>query len=206
MVTGRPVPAAILAADREAARDRFGIEPSGRCLLVFGGSQGARSINLWALEAFLDTDGGGRDYHVLHIAGHRDHAEARARLANAGHVPRYTLLEYEPNLGDALAACDLVLARSGGSVFELAAAGRPAILVPYPHAAARHQHANAEWMADGGAAIVIEDSELDAGRLREEVAGLLGDPERLARMSQAALALARPDAAERIAEEILAAA
>jgi UDP-N-acetylglucosamine--N-acetylmuramyl-(pentapeptide) pyrophosphoryl-undecaprenol N-acetylglucosamine transferase len=211
VVTGRPVPAAILAADRETARRRFGIAPSDRCLLVFGGSQGARSINLCALEAFLDPGYRGRDYHVLHIAGHRDYATALQRLQAAGEaaggtVARYTLLEYEPDLGDALAACDLVLARSGGSVFELAAAGRPAILVPYPHAAARHQHANAEWMAEGGAAIVIEDSELDAARLRDAVAELLGDPGRLAAMSDASRALARPDAAERVADQIVKAA
>ena len=87
-----------------------------------------------------------RDFHVLHIAGHRDYPAARERL-DGSQPERYTLLEYEPNLADALAACDLVLARAGGSVFELAAAGRPAILVPYPYAAARHQHANADWMA-----------------------------------------------------------
>ena len=151
VVTGRPVPADILGADRGAARDRFGIDPAARCLLVFGGSQGARSINLAALEAFASGDSPReRGFHVLHIAGRRDYETARERLAEAGGVADYTLLEYEPGLADALAACDLVLARSGGSIFELAAAGRPAILVPYPHAAADHQRANAEWMRRRG--------------------------------------------------------
>src|SRR5436190_21481845 len=174
-----------MAADREAARKRFGIEPPDRCLLVFGGSQGARSLNLCALEAFVDPGGDVRDYHVLHIAGQRDYAEARARVAAAGDVPRYTLLEYEPNLGDGLAACDLVLARSGGSVFELAAAGRPAILVPYPHATARHQHSNAAWMSDAGAALVIDDSGLDPETLANTVANLFADAPRLRRMAAA---------------------
>jgi UDP-N-acetylglucosamine--N-acetylmuramyl-(pentapeptide) pyrophosphoryl-undecaprenol N-acetylglucosamine transferase len=208
LVTGRPVPAAIATADRERARRRFGIATADRCLLVMGGSQGARSINLAALAAFVDPGhaaGARRDYHVLHISGHRDHAEARARLGSAEASDRYTLLAYEQGLGDALAACDLVLARAGGSIFEIAAAGRPAILVPYPHATGRHQHANAEWMTEGGAAIALEDSELDAERLRELVDGLLGDPERLARMSEASASLARPDAAARVAEEVLAA-
>jgi UDP-N-acetylglucosamine--N-acetylmuramyl-(pentapeptide) pyrophosphoryl-undecaprenol N-acetylglucosamine transferase len=211
LVTGRPVPAAILTADRGAARHRFGIAEEERCLLVFGGSQGARSINLCALDAFVGqaAPGTGRDYHVLQITGHRDYPTALERLnaaAGVGGEPHYTLLEYEPNLAQALAACDLVLARAGGSVFELAAAGRPAILVPYPHATARHQHANAAWMSDAGAALVIEDAELDPTSLARTVAELFADPERLERMASASAALARPDAAERIADEILAAA
>jgi UDP-N-acetylglucosamine--N-acetylmuramyl-(pentapeptide) pyrophosphoryl-undecaprenol N-acetylglucosamine transferase len=97
----------------------------------------------------------------------------------------------------------LVLARSGGSIFEIAAAARPSILVPYPHAAALHQHANAEWMQAGGAAVVIEDAELDPERLRRQAGELLADDGRLARMSTAAAALARPDAAKRVAAELL---
>jgi UDP-N-acetylglucosamine--N-acetylmuramyl-(pentapeptide) pyrophosphoryl-undecaprenol N-acetylglucosamine transferase len=203
LVTGRPVPAAIATADRGAARKRFEIAPEDRCLLVFGGSQGARSLNRAALAAFAGE--AERGFHVLHISGGRDYPEARRTLRAAGGVDRYTLLEYEPGLADVLAASDLVLARAGGSIFELAAARRPAILVPYPHAAARHQHANAAWMADGGAAVVIEDAELESKRLRSLAGELLGNPQRLQRMSDAAAALARPDAAARVAGEVLAA-
>jgi len=208
LVTGRPVPSAIGTADRRDARKRFGIDGEDRCLLVFGGSQGARSINVCALDAFLGDGpaGRGRDYHVLHIAGRRDYRLALERLEKAGGAARYTLLEYEPNLAKALAASDLVLARAGGSVFELAAAGRPAILVPYPHATARHQHANAAWMADGGAATVIEDDALDPAELARTVKELFADEERLEAMATASRSLARPDAAERIADEILKAA
>jgi len=205
VVTGRPVPAAVLAADRGAARERFGIAPRDRCLLVFGGSQGARSINLTALAAFTAAGAEGRDFHVLHISGSRDHAQIAAGLASAANPDRYTLLEYEPDLGDALAAADLVLARSGGSIFEIAAAGRPSILVPYPYASGRHQHANAEWMADGGAAVVVEDDALDPAALRELATGLLDDADRLDGMARAAVELARPDAARRVAGELLAA-
>jgi UDP-N-acetylglucosamine--N-acetylmuramyl-(pentapeptide) pyrophosphoryl-undecaprenol N-acetylglucosamine transferase len=208
LVTGRPVPATITTADRGAARKRFGIPTEERCLLVFGGSQGARSINLCALDAFVGEGPAARDrgYHVLHIAGSRDYPLARERIDAAGGVEAYTLLEYEPDLSDPLAACDLVLARSGGSVFELAAAGRPAILIPYPYATARHQHANAAWMADAGAAAVVEDTDLDAAELAHRVAELLSDPGRLEGMAAASRSLARPDAAERIAAEIRAAA
>jgi UDP-N-acetylglucosamine--N-acetylmuramyl-(pentapeptide) pyrophosphoryl-undecaprenol N-acetylglucosamine transferase len=208
LITGRPVPPAILVADRAKARERFQIAPDDRCLLVFGGSQGARSLNLCALDAFVGDGAAAahRDYHVIQIAGHRDHLLAQGRLDGTAEVERYTLLSYEPTLADPLAACDLVLARAGGSVFELAAAGRPAILVPYPHATARHQHANAAWMAGAGAAVVIDDSELDPSTLAETVADLFAEPRRLERMSAASRALARPDAAQRIAEQVLDAA
>lgn len=200
LVTGRPVPAAVIHADRAAARERFGIPADARCLLVFGGSQGALSINRAALDGLLE---GERDFHVLHISGRRDHEWVRERLG--AETPAYTVIDFEPGLGDALAACDLVLARAGASVFELAAAGRPAILVPYPYATSRHQHANAEWMAAAGAAIVVEDSELDGDTVRRLAGELLGDGARLARMSEAAAGLAMPDAAERVAAEVLAA-
>lgn len=204
LVTGRPVPRAVLEGDRATARARFGIDPGARCLLVVGGSQGARSINFAAVEAFAERDG--RDFDVVHIAGTRDFAELEQRLAAAPHSERYTLLSYEPNLGDALAAADLVLGRSGGSIFEVVATGRPAILVPYPFATADHQTANAEWMRAGGAASVIADAELDADGLRSEVAAVLEDPSRLEKMAAAARALAKPDAARRIADEVLEAA
>jgi UDP-N-acetylglucosamine--N-acetylmuramyl-(pentapeptide) pyrophosphoryl-undecaprenol N-acetylglucosamine transferase len=208
VITGRPVPQAILEADRAAARARFGIAEAERCLLVFGGSQGARSINLAALDAFAGRDGdapGKRGYHVLHVTGHRDFEMVAERVRAADGLPDYTILEYEPSLADTLAACDLVLARSGGSIFEIAAAGRPAILVPYPHAAADHQRANAEWMADAGAAMVMDDAALDGPSLARIASELLGDPPRLGTMAVASAALARPDAARDVASEILAA-
>jgi UDP-N-acetylglucosamine--N-acetylmuramyl-(pentapeptide) pyrophosphoryl-undecaprenol N-acetylglucosamine transferase len=204
LVTGRPVPAAVIEADRAGARARFGIAEDARCLLVMGGSQGARSINRAAFAAFAEREG--RSFHVLHLAGRRDYPELRERLAAAAHGQDYTLLEYEPDLGDCLAASDLVLGRSGGSIFEVTAAGRPAILVPFPHATADHQSANAAWMEGAGAALVIPDAELDPARLATEVGALLSDGERLERMSAASRELARPDAAARIASEVLAAA
>jgi UDP-N-acetylglucosamine--N-acetylmuramyl-(pentapeptide) pyrophosphoryl-undecaprenol N-acetylglucosamine transferase len=203
LLTGRPVPKAVLEGDRARARTRFGIAADARCLLVFGGSQGAKSINLAAIEAFAERS---RDFDVLHISGRRDFAELEARLAAAPHAERYKLLDYEPNLGDALAAADLVLARSGGSIFEVVAVGRPAVLVPYPFATADHQTANAEWMRSAGAARVIADAELSAERLAAEVTPVLDDPSRLEAMAAAAHGLSKPDAARRIADEVLEAA
>ena len=196
-VTGRPVPPR--AHDRTTARARFDMQQDATCVLVFGGSLGARSINLAAVEAFS-----GAPFHVLHVSGRRDHAELAARQLPLD----YDLREYLPvsDFGDALAAADLVVARSGGSVFEIAAYGLPAVLVPYPHAAADHQRANARWMADAGAAVVIDDDELSARRLGGEVADLLADGHRLAAMANAARELARPDAASDVARELLQAA
>jgi UDP-N-acetylglucosamine--N-acetylmuramyl-(pentapeptide) pyrophosphoryl-undecaprenol N-acetylglucosamine transferase len=204
LVTGRPVAKEILEADRGAARRRFGIPPEARCLFVVGGSQGARSVNFAALEAFAERDG--RDFEVLHLSGRRDHDELERRLAAAPNRDGYTLIDYDPaGLGDFLAAADLVLGRSGGSIFEVTAAGRPAILVPYPYATAGHQSANAAWMERAGAATVLRDEELSGERLAAEVGGLLGDGTRLEAMAAASRSLARPDAARRIADEVLAA-
>jgi UDP-N-acetylglucosamine--N-acetylmuramyl-(pentapeptide) pyrophosphoryl-undecaprenol N-acetylglucosamine transferase len=97
------------------------------------------------------------------------------------------------------------VARAGGSVFEIAQYGLPAVLVPYPHAAADHQTSNAHWMERAGAAVVIADAELTAQRLARTVAELVADRARLAQMASASRALARPDAAPDIAREVLAA-
>jgi UDP-N-acetylglucosamine--N-acetylmuramyl-(pentapeptide) pyrophosphoryl-undecaprenol N-acetylglucosamine transferase len=244
-VTGRPVPP--VSNDRQAARTRFGVGADERCVLVFGGSLGARSINLAAIDAFAVASASGpaspapapaspapapaspalgpaspasvprlgsvatsvssppgTAIRVLHISGRRDYAELAAGELPAG----YDLREYLDlaDFADALAACDLVVARSGGSVFELAAHGRPAILVPYPHAAADHQTTNARWMAAAGAAVVIADAELSGARLHTEITELLADRERLAAMATAAGSLARPDAAREVARELLDAA
>jgi UDP-N-acetylglucosamine--N-acetylmuramyl-(pentapeptide) pyrophosphoryl-undecaprenol N-acetylglucosamine transferase len=204
LVTGRPVPDAVLAADRRAARGRFGIGPDEPTVLVVGGSQGAKSVNFAALETFAEREG--RDFRVLHLAGTRDYAELRGRLARAPYKGGYELIEYEPNLGDALAASDLILGRSGGSIFEFTAAGRPAILVPYPYATADHQRANARWMEAAGAATIVEDDALDPAALLAEVGGILRDDERLEQMSAAARALAKPHAARTIADQVLEAA
>jgi len=193
LVTGRPVPPTV--GDRAAARAEFGIPPEATCVLVFGGSLGARSINLAAVEAFADAE-----FHVLHVPGARDFAELRAPGEH------YHLREYVTPFGAALAAADLAVARAGGSVFELAQYGLPAILIPYPHASADHQTANARWMAEAGAATIVPDADLTPQRLRAEVDALLGDPEGLAEMAAASRRLARPEAAQVVAREVLAAA
>jgi UDP-N-acetylglucosamine--N-acetylmuramyl-(pentapeptide) pyrophosphoryl-undecaprenol N-acetylglucosamine transferase len=189
-VTGRPVPPP--ATDRAAARHRFGIDPDDVCVLVFGGSQGARSINHAAIAAFA-----GARFRVLHAAGERDLPD----LESPG--SHYDLRGYIAEFGEALIASDLVVARAGGSIFEIAAAGRPMVLIPYPYATADHQTANARFMERAGAAIVIPDNELTGPRLAQEVGTLLADRTRLAAMANASAALAKPNAASEIASEVL---
>jgi UDP-N-acetylglucosamine--N-acetylmuramyl-(pentapeptide) pyrophosphoryl-undecaprenol N-acetylglucosamine transferase len=183
VVSGRPVPAGTGKADRSAARARFGIGEDEQCLLVFGGSLGARTVNEAAVDAFGETS----PCAVLHASGTRDYPALRARLDELGSPPHYHLHAYIEPFADALAAADLVAARAGGSVLEVAAAGLPALLVPYPH-------------------VVVPDGELDGPRLAREVGELLGSPTRLRAMAAAAAKLSRPDAAELVAREALAAA
>ena len=127
-------------------------------------------------------------------------AELRGREAER--FERYHLLPYTDRLAQAMAAADLVVARSGGSVAELAALGKPAVLVPYPYATADHQRKNARYMTQGGAALLVDDAELDGALLGKLVAELLGDRARLAAMAAASAALGRPDATRRVVDQI----
>jgi len=200
VVSGRPVPAGTGRVDRVAARARFGIGQDDQVLLVFGGSLGARRLNDAALAAF----GAASPCAVLHASGRRDGEDLQRRLEELGSPPHYHLHPYIEPFADALAAADLVVARAGGSVMELAAAGLPAVLVPFPYATADHQTSNARFIERAGAAVVVPDSELDGPRLAREVGGLLAAPQRLGAMVKAARAVARPDAAEQIADELIA--
>ena len=196
-VTGRPIPFPL--QERERSRAALGLGDGEAFVLVFGGSLGARSINEAAVDAF--AEGSSPAPRILHVCGRRDfEVLSRGRL-RAG----YDLVAYleVSDFERALAAADLVVARSGGSVFEIAAYGAPAVLVPYPHAAGDHQSENARWMSDAGAAVTIRDRELSPERLLAEVRGLLDDGERLTSMRGAALAIARPRAALDVAGEVL---
>jgi UDP-N-acetylglucosamine--N-acetylmuramyl-(pentapeptide) pyrophosphoryl-undecaprenol N-acetylglucosamine transferase len=191
-VVGRPVPRAHLGASRAAGRAHFGLPPNGPVLAVFGGLAGAQALNEFAVSAFAD-DGPA----VLHIAGERDYETVRPRVARTD----YILVPTADNFGEALAVADLAISRAGGTVWELAAAGTPSILVPYPYATSDHQALNARYFEEGGGAVVVRQEELP--RVAELVTGLLDDPDRLRRMSDAMRALAKPGAADEIAEELV---
>ena len=192
-VVGRPIPTAHLGASKEEGRALFGLARDRPVLAVFGGLAGAQALNDFAVTAF-----GERGPALLHVSGERDYGAVRARAQRED----YVLVPSTDDFGAALAAADLAISRAGGTVWELAAAGTPAILVPYPHATADHQTLNARYFADGGGAIVVDQSEL-AG-VPALVGELLEDAARLSRMSDAMKALAKPDAADVVADELLA--
>ncbi len=191
-VVGRPVPRDHLGAERTASRNLFGLPEDRPVLAVFGGLAGAQALNEYAVATF-----GEQGPAVLHIAGERDFPALRPKVTRSD----YVLLPSAERFGEALAAPDLAISRAGGTVWELAAAGTPTILVPYPHATADHQLLNAQHFERGGGAIVVPQDELD--RVPGLVAELLADPERLARMSDAMRGLAQPDAASEIADELV---
>ena len=209
VVTGYPVRAELLMARKDTARAALNLDADLPLLLVFGGSRGAHSINqalLTALPQLLPI------CQVVHISGQLDWpAIGDAGMQIAAELAAQTLAESDvryhpyPYLHDemvqALAAADLVIARAGASVLgEFPAVGLPSILAPYPYAG-QHQDANAAYLADRGAALVVPDGDL-ANRLAPTVLGLFTEPERLAAMATASRALARPEAAAAIAQKL----
>jgi UDP-N-acetylglucosamine--N-acetylmuramyl-(pentapeptide) pyrophosphoryl-undecaprenol N-acetylglucosamine transferase len=149
---GRPIPAASQPVDREEARSRLGLARDARVVLVFGGSLGARLLNDLALEAWAENGPA-----VIHLCGERDYPELQGRASR----PDYILLPFIEEIGVAYGAVDVVLARAGGSVWELAAAALPAVLVPGAFATGQHQEKNARWFADAGGAVVVPESEAE---------------------------------------------
>ena len=189
---GRPIPEASQAVERSDARSRLGLAQDARVVLVFGGSLGARLLNELALDAWAETGPA-----VVHLCGERDYPELSGRVSR----PDYILRPFIDEIGAAYGAADLALARAGGSVWELAAAGLPAVLVPGAFATGNHQEKNARWFVDAGGAVVVPESE--AARAPQVVEELLGDTDRLAAMAVAMRAVAKPDAAEEIADELV---
>ncbi len=208
-VTGNPVRDDMLDLDRDArrgeARERFGLAVDRPTLLVFGGSQGARSLNRAVIDAYPRW--GEADVQILHAAGqalYRETATAWEQARASGAGPRVRLVDFIEDMGDAYAAADVVLCRSGAtSIAELTVLGLPAVLVPYPHATGDHQRHNAEALERVGAARVIADEALDGQRLIDEVLPLLTDPEQHAEVAAAARAFSRPDAAANVARLVL---
>jgi UDP-N-acetylglucosamine--N-acetylmuramyl-(pentapeptide) pyrophosphoryl-undecaprenol N-acetylglucosamine transferase len=192
-VVGRPIPARSRAVPQQEAREVFELPAEGHILGVFGALAGARALNEFVAETW-----GRSGPPILHITGQRDFQLVRRQVARDD----YRVVAETERFGAALSAVDLVLGRSGGTVWEVAAAGRPAIFVPYPFATGDHQTLNARHFVHAGGAIMVPELELDD--VPELVRSLLDDEPRLRRMSAAMLAAARPDAADEIADELVA--
>lgn len=191
-VVGRPIPSSHLDASRAAGRTRFGLPGEGPVLAVFGGLAGAQALNELAVETYGELGPA-----VLHVSGERDYESLRSKVKRSD----YVLIPATDHFGEALAVADLAISRAGGTVWELAAAGTPAILVPYPHATGDHQALNARHFEQGGGAVALDQAELE--RLPVLVSELLEDAPRLRRMSDAMRGLARPGAAGVIADELI---
>ena len=171
-------------------------------LLVFGGSQGAHAINQAMIRCLPVLVREAPGIHIIHQTGERDYNDALAayQALGASAPLSFEVFKFIEDMPAAFARADLVVCRSGAStVAEIAAAGKPAVFVPFPRAADDHQRVNAEVLAKHGAAIVVEESKLEGVWLAETIAALLGDRARLERMSRAARELAHPNAAKDIA-------
>jgi UDP-N-acetylglucosamine--N-acetylmuramyl-(pentapeptide) pyrophosphoryl-undecaprenol N-acetylglucosamine transferase len=189
-------------------REFFALPPrpagSAPRLLVMGGSQGARALNQRMPEiakALLEAVPG---LTILHQAGARHAETTQAAYAGSGADPgRWKVQAFLEDMPMQFAASDLILARSGAStVAELAASGKPSLLVPFPQAADDHQRKNAEVLVEGGAAEMLVESDMSAEALLSKLTGLLGDPRKLQSMAERARGFAHPRAAARIAEMV----
>ncbi|HXF73874.1 MAG TPA: undecaprenyldiphospho-muramoylpentapeptide beta-N-acetylglucosaminyltransferase [Actinomycetota bacterium] len=211
VVTGNPVREEIVGVRKRRdalareARAALGLEEGRRTVVVFGGSQGARRIDEAAAGAArLLGDRGDLQLLVLTGEAHRGLVE---EADGAGGRLLVRALPFLGRMELAYAVADLVVARAGASsVAEITVCGLPAILVPYPHATADHQEANARALERAGAAVVLRDVELTPRVLGARIAVLLDDPAALARMGERAAAWGRPDAAARLAELVAEAA
>lgn len=174
-------------------------------LLVLGGSQGAKGLNDALPEAVATCRARGRELRVLHQAGRDKDAQVRQRYQELGLAEQAEVRPFIDDVAGALADADVVVARSGASsVAELCAVGRPAILVPYPHAADDHQRHNAESLARAGGAICIVQPEASATRVAAELLPLVSDLALRRRMAERAAERGRPDAAAQIAQDLCA--
>lgn len=203
-VSGNPIRRSLLRWTKPSGRAALKLPAGLPVVLVTGGSQGAERINTALFSALSRLV---RDAAIVHHTGPAQIARAQAQRAL---LPEADRERYQPHaylheeMGAALAAADLVVGRAGSSsIAEPLAFGTPLVLIPFGAAMNAHQTANARAVAEGGAAVVLMESELDGDRLAAVVAGLLADPARLSRMGAAARALGRPDAAAGIAADLL---
>ncbi len=193
VVTGNPV-------RRELTR-HLPMPEGDPVLLVFGGSRGARALNEGMLAALESMQNWKERLTILHQTGAEDFERVRSGYHEAG-WEKVEVVPFISDMAAAYARAHLVLCRAGATtIAELTACGRPALLVPYPYAAADHQTLNARALAERGAALLLPQAEMTPGRLASLLQGLLADRPRLLDMAGAAHALGRPDAADRILDE-----
>jgi len=206
MLTGNPILKELSGANKERVKAVLGLSSQKPVLLFLGGSQGAKPINdfvLGILNELLET------YEVLHVCGPKNYIETQKQssvILRQGLKTYYHMYKFlnEVELSNALIAADLVISRSGsGSIFEIAAFGKPSILIPLPSSASDHQSKNAYEYANTGAALVIEQKDLTGNFFLKEIEYMLSSPEKIKKMHEGALSFAKPMAAQVIAKEML---
>lgn len=205
-LTGLPIRPEILAADREKAREKFGIGAGETMVLTFGGSQGARSINRAVAEAIgpLSTLPGLKLLHVTGSGQHQDFLEMLKTDACQGDFPgNINIVPYMYDMPEAIAAADLIISRAGAATLaEITARGLPSVLIPFPYATGNHQEYNARALVSRGAAEMVKDSELCGTTLLSKLKELLESRQVLAKMAEASLGLGKPRALDDILDGI----
>ena len=206
IITGNPILKELLEGDNTAAKEIFGLTFEKPVLLFWGGSQGAAPINDFVLNMLGELI---KKYEVIHVCGRRNHQQVQAEaevILNKEAQRYYHLWEFldEIPLKHALKAASFVISRAGsGSIFEMAACGKPSILVPLPSSANDHQSKNAYQYFRAGATLIIEQENLSPGFFQQKLDYLFSHPGELEQMKNSALAFAKPLAAKAIAREVL---
>jgi UDP-N-acetylglucosamine--N-acetylmuramyl-(pentapeptide) pyrophosphoryl-undecaprenol N-acetylglucosamine transferase len=201
--TGNPVRREIGNISKEQGIREFGLEAGKKTILIFGGSQGAHSINLAVLDSLIHLDQAGRlkDIQFIFQTGQKDLSLVTEKCQSS--KASVKVLAYIDKMPSAMAAADLVISRSGSAVSETLACGLPSVLVPFPYAASNHQEYNARSLEKAGAAEMVLDSALNGRDLSQKIIGILFNSEKYEKMSQSAGILARPEAALVIARKLL---
>ncbi len=201
VITGNPAVLVIPNSDKESARRKFGLMQDYRTILLTGGSQGAASLNE-AMKLIIEERKIPPNTQIIWQCGERGFSALEEWLA--GRDLPIALRPFIEDMGTAYLAADMVISRAGAlTLAEIAIAGLPAILIPYPYAAADHQRANAKFFANTGAATIIDQKDLSPSILSVAIAEILENSSLMQKMSNAAKYLAKPDAAKNIASEII---
>ncbi len=199
LLTGNPIRMKILRGDRDAARRLFSLDSAMFTVFIFGGSSGARSINTTMVEALNYLTDLRDKIQFLHQTGDRDYENVRESYRKAG--AKGTVAPFIYQMAEAYAVADLVISRAGATTLaEITALGKPAVLIPYPYAAGRHQEFNAMKLREMGAAHVLLDSELKGEALAKIIRDMYQSESTRAEMKRASMGLGRPDACSRIVD------
>ena len=204
---GNPLRGGFGTIPRDAAREKLGLDPSEKLVLCFGGSLGAEPLNRAVIEAMRALAPKWGNVRFCLASGKRDYAAAGEvwRAAGLDAVSNCMLSDYIYDMPLWMSAADLAVTRAGAmTLSELGRMSLPSVLIPSPHVADNHQYLNAKTFADAGAAVLVEEKELESGRLTAELDALLADDARLLSMSRAAAPFAETDAGGAIWEDILA--